>query len=164
MSSKSAPQECQVRVPHKNVKSECQISVSNKSVSQKCCAIVSSKSVPADCQIFVSCQGVPQLCPVENVISVAFLPQRTCQHSGSRASFFLVFISGMIWQMIVHNSFHDCCIHGGRIQFHESSRCVKSFGTIVLSSLLSFFPFIIIMVIIIKVFIPRSIIATLSIL
>ena len=86
MSSKSVLQKCQVRVPAKSVKSQCQISVSSKSVSQECCAIVSSKSVLTDCQISVSCQGVPQLCPVENVISIAFLPQQTCQHSGSWVS------------------------------------------------------------------------------
>ena len=86
MSSKSAPQECQVRVPHKSVKSECQISVSRKSVSQECCGIVSSKSVLPDRQIRVSCQGVPRLCPAENAISIAFLPQQRCQHSGSWVS------------------------------------------------------------------------------
>ena len=76
MSNKSAPQECQVKVPHKSVKTECQTSVSSKRFSQECCAIVSSKSVLPDCQISVSCQGVPQLCPVENVICIAFFPQR----------------------------------------------------------------------------------------
>ena len=44
---------------------------------QECCAIVLSKSVLPDCQISVSCQGVPQLCPVEDVISIAFLPQQS---------------------------------------------------------------------------------------
>ena len=47
---------------------------------------MSSKSTLPDCQISVSCQCVPQLCPVENVISIAFLPQQTCQHSGSWVS------------------------------------------------------------------------------
>ena len=60
--------------------------MSSKSVSQEWCPIVSSKSVLPECEISISCQGVPQLFPVENVTSIAFLPQRTCQHSGSWAS------------------------------------------------------------------------------
>ena len=61
-------------------------SVSSKNFSQECCAIVSSKSVLPHCQISVSCQGVPQICPVEDVIRIAFLPRQTCQHSGSWVS------------------------------------------------------------------------------
>ena len=54
MSSKHAPQECQVRM-------------SSKSVLQERCAIVLSKGVPQEFHLSVSSQGVPQVGSLEHV-------------------------------------------------------------------------------------------------
>ena len=72
-SSKSVPQECQIGVP-------------SKSVLPERCAIVSSKGVLQECHLSVSRQGVPQVGSLENVISIASVPQHTCRHSGLWAS------------------------------------------------------------------------------
>ena len=58
MSSKSAPQECQIRV-------------SSKSVLPARSAIVSSKGVLQECHLSVSSQGVPQVGSLETVTIIS---------------------------------------------------------------------------------------------
>ena len=95
MSSKSVPEECQVR----SVKQECLKRVSSKSVLQECQIRVSSKTgVLQECHLSVSRQGVPQVGSLENVISIVSVLQHTCRHSGSWASscFFLQSLNGFL--------------------------------------------------------------------
>ena len=60
MSSKSVPQECQIRV-------------SSKSVLPERSAIVSSKGVLQECHLSVSSQGVPQVGSLE-VVTISIKP------------------------------------------------------------------------------------------
>ena len=96
MSSKSVP----ARVSSKRVKSERPTRVSSKSVLQECQARVFYKSVKQECLTRLSIKSVLQMSQVrvsnQCVMSglttsmsrcIAFLPQGTCQHSGSWVSF-----------------------------------------------------------------------------
>ena len=109
VSSRPVSQECQVRVSYKSVKSECQgkvsyqnvkweyltkvstkkclTRVSSKSVSPEPCAIVSSKGVLQECHNSVWSQGISQVSLLEMwQISIVYVCQHTCRHSGSWAS------------------------------------------------------------------------------
>ena len=74
---------------------KCFTRVSSKSVSPEPCAIVSSKGVLQECHNSVWSQGISQVSLLEMwQISIVYVCQHTCRHSGSWASscfFHLVF-------------------------------------------------------------------------
>ena len=115
MSSKSAPQECQIRV-------------SSKSVLPARSAIVSSKGVLQQCHLSVSSQGVPQVGSLETVtiISINLVSQHTCRHSGSWASscsFFFFLCSILYCRWLLLHTTHTCYV----TECSDASLCMTCF-------------------------------------